>query len=55
MNWCYVVILLTKLKLTVSIDADLVKWIDGQIKDKKFASRSHGFEYAVSQLKKSYN
>lgn len=55
MNWCYAVILLAKLKLTISIDEDLVKWIDHQIKEKRFASRSHGFEYAISQLKKSPN
>ena len=42
---------LPKMKLSVTVDADLVKWIDSQIKKKKFANRSHGFEYAVSQLK----
>jgi len=33
------------------MDDDLVKWLDAQIRKKKFANRSHGFEYALSQLR----
>ncbi|MDE1832371.1 MAG: hypothetical protein KGI02_08395 [Thaumarchaeota archaeon] len=55
MNRYYIVILLAKMKLTISIDAELVKWIDQQIKEKVFSSRSHGFEYAVSKLKRSHS
>ncbi|MGI0007695.1 MAG: ribbon-helix-helix domain-containing protein [Nitrosotalea sp.] len=49
----YLVILLNKIKLSITIDEDLIKWLDSQIKKKKFANRSHGFEYAISQLKES--
>ena len=47
----YLVILLAKMKLSVTVDEDLIKWLDSQIKKKRFANRSHGFEYAVTQLK----
>jgi len=42
---------LPKIKLSVTVDAELVRWLDLQIKRKKFANRSHGFEYSISQLK----
>lgn len=41
-----------KEKFSVSIDEDLLKWVDSQIKSKIFASRSHGIEYALNELKK---
>lgn len=47
----YSVILLAKSKISITIDGDLIKWLDSQIKQKKFASRSHGFEFAITQLK----
>ncbi|MEX0862544.1 ribbon-helix-helix domain-containing protein [Nitrosopumilus sp.] len=37
--------------MSITLDSDLVKWIDQMIKIKKFANRSHGLEYAISQLK----
>jgi metal-responsive CopG/Arc/MetJ family transcriptional regulator len=42
---------LRKTKLSITIDDELVKWLDLQIKKKRFANRSHGFEFAISQLK----
>ena len=36
-----------KERITVTIDAKLLKWIDGRVNDKTFANRSHGFEYLV--------
>ncbi|HET6458959.1 MAG TPA: ribbon-helix-helix domain-containing protein [Nitrosopumilaceae archaeon] len=42
---------MAKTKISITVDEDLIKWLDSQIKKKKFASRSHGFEYAVSELK----
>ena len=47
----YLVILLAKIKISITVDNDLIKWIDSQIEKKKFANRSHGFEYAISELK----
>jgi len=42
-----------KEKFSVSIDESLLKWLDAQIKTKRFASRSHGIEFALTQLKES--
>jgi len=51
MTLSYPVILLAKAKLSITIDEDLIRWLDSQIKKKKFANRSHGFEYALNELK----
>lgn len=40
-----------KIKTSITFDEDLLKWIDSQIKIKRFASRTHALEYAVEQLK----
>ena len=42
---------MTKEKLSVTVDDSLLKWLDTQIKSKRFASRSHGIEYALNSLK----
>ena len=42
-----------KSKFSVSIDDDLCRWLDSEIRSKRFASRSHGIEYALTRLKKS--
>jgi len=36
---------------SVSVDESLLKWLDAQIKTKRFASRSHGIEFALTQIK----
>jgi len=41
-----------KLKTSVALDEDLLKWIDKEIKTKRFASRSHAIEFAIESLKK---
>ena len=43
-----------KLKTSVALDEDLLRWIDGMIKRKVFASRSHAVEYALEHLRKEY-
>lgn len=40
-----------KEKFSISIDKNLLKWLDAQIKTKRFASRSHGIEFALNELK----
>lgn len=40
-----------KEKFSVSVDEGLLKWLDAQIKTKRFASRSHGIEFALNELK----
>lgn len=44
-----------KSKFSISVDSDLCKWLDTEIKIKRFASRSHGVEFALTQLKKETN
>ncbi len=41
--------------LTVSIDRDLVRWIDDKIAMKQFSDRGHAIEYALKSLKVSEN
>ena len=41
-----------KEKFSVSVEEDLFKWLDSEIKNKRFASRSHGIEFALNELKK---
>jgi len=41
-----------KNKFSVSVEDDLLKWLDSEIKNKRFASRSHGIEFALNELKK---
>ena len=40
-----------KLKITISVDEQLMHWLDMQIEKKKFWSRSHGFSLALEKLK----
>jgi len=42
-----------KIKKTVTLDKDLLAWVEGQIKEKRFASLSHALEYALKNLKDS--
>ena len=43
-----------KLKTSVALDEDLLKWVDEMIKRKVFASRSHAVEYALECLRREY-
>jgi len=40
-----------KKKFSISVDEDLLLWLDSQIKKRRFASRSHGVEFALNELK----
>ena len=40
-----------KLKTSIALDLDLLKWIDRQIETKRFANRTHAIEYALQKLK----
>jgi len=42
---------MVKLRKNVTIDETLVKWVEQQIKAKRFASLSHAIEYALTKLK----
>lgn len=41
-----------KVKVTASMDAELVEWIDKEVSTRRFASRTHALEFAISRLKK---
>ena len=38
-----------KERITVTIDKELLKWLDKHINEKIFANRSHGFEYLIKK------
>lgn len=40
-----------KIKVTASMDVDLVEWIDKEVETRRFASRTHALEVATSRLK----
>jgi Arc/MetJ-type ribon-helix-helix transcriptional regulator len=40
-----------KATIAISVDPQLLKWIDEQIKIKRFANRSHAFELGIQRLK----
>lgn len=40
-----------KERITITIDKELLEWIDKKIKERIFANRSHGIEYLISQRK----
>jgi Arc/MetJ-type ribon-helix-helix transcriptional regulator len=40
-----------KMKTSITLDQETLKWMDKQIETKKFRNRSHIIEYAIEQLK----
>ena len=38
-----------KERITVTIDKQLLKWLDKRIDEKVFANRSHGFEFLTKR------
>lgn len=40
-----------KVKVTASMDVDLVGWMDKEVENRRFASRTHALEVATAQLK----
>ncbi len=45
------VVMTKKVKTSMSIDPDLLKWIDAEVEKKRFANRTHAIEYALQKLK----
>jgi len=41
------------MKVTATIDDELIKWLDGEVEKRRFRNRSHALEYAVAKLKES--
>ena len=46
--------IMVKVKTSVALDSELVKWVDELIESKRFANRSHAVEFALKQLQDSY-
>ena len=42
-----------KVKVTASMTGDLVNWMDEQVNKRRFASRSHALEYAITKLREA--
>ena len=42
---------MVKVRKNVTIDNELIKWVETEIKKKRFASLSHAIEYALTKLK----
>jgi metal-responsive CopG/Arc/MetJ family transcriptional regulator len=38
-----------KERITITIEKDLVKWLDSHIEKRIFANRSHGFEFLIKR------
>ena len=38
-----------KERITITIDKELLNWLDSKIDDKTFANRSHGFEFLIKK------
>ena len=38
-----------KKRITVTLDTELLVWLDKKIKERIFANRSHGFEFLIKQ------
>lgn len=38
-----------KERITITIDKELLDWIDKKIDEKVFANRSHGFEFIIKR------
>ena len=38
-----------KERITITIENDLLDWLDKKVEDKIFANRSHGFEFMIKR------
>jgi Arc/MetJ-type ribon-helix-helix transcriptional regulator len=43
---------LAKKKTSISLDYQLLSWVESKINEKRFASVSHAVEYALEELRK---
>jgi len=46
---------MAKLKLTVSLNPELIHWIDEQVKQGHFADRSHAVQFSLLKVKELIN
>jgi len=45
---------MVKVKVSITVEGDLLNWIDQQVENRVFANRSHAFETGIYHLKKSH-
>ena len=45
----------TKINTSMRLDKKLLEWLDLKIKNKRFASRTHAVELALTLLKEKYD
>ena len=38
-----------KERITITIDKELLKWLDSKVNERIFANRSHGLEFLIKQ------
>lgn len=41
------------MKVTVTVDKDLVDWVDAEVDKRTFRNRSHGFEVALARFREA--
>jgi len=39
-----------KTHTSITLDSELLEWIDKEVKKKRFATRTHAIEYAIQRL-----
>ena len=39
---------MSRQRISITIDKKLLKWLDKQVKERRFASRSHALEYLIA-------
>ena len=44
---------ISRVKITLTLPADLAKWVDERVEAREYATRSHAFEVALLELKKN--
>jgi len=44
-----------KERITITIDKELLEWLDKRVADKTFANRSHGIEYLITKKEEVEN
>ncbi len=41
-----------KERITITLDKEILDWLDKKIEERVFANRSHGFEFLIAKTKK---
>jgi len=42
-----------RVKITLTLPADLARWVDERVEAREYATRSHAFEVALLELKRN--